>query len=47
MSDRIKVIYGASSLGDLLGFSDKKTKTILDVLERYGVKDIDTATLYV
>lgn len=47
MSDRIKIIYGAAPLGSMFGFSDEEKKATLDVLKKYGVKDLDTAAVYV
>ena len=48
MSDRIKIIFGGASFGSRgHTFSDEDKKAILDILEKYGVKDLDTAALYV
>ena len=43
MSDRIKVMYGAASLGSVFKFTDEEKKATLDVLKKYGVNDLDTA----
>ena len=47
MSDRIKVIYGAASLGNVFRISDEEKKATLDVLKKHGVDDLDTASSYV